>query len=158
MKISLALIAALIAGNVTAQNATGIPDIPAVPSAPKVVPKKQSSEEATETQETKTTDKEGNNNSPAEEKSELTDQTPTKTETTKKPEPEKVSLHYIKPGGSLTAVSEEAYGRTRYWRILKLYNKVNPSKLQVGQEIKAPEIPWLISKSGLSSRYFTSLS
>jgi len=66
---------------------------------------------------------------------------------------ERVTMHTIKPGGSLTAVSEEAYGRTRYWRILKLYNKVDPSKLQVGQAIKAPDIPWLISKSGLEKKY-----
>ncbi len=67
--------------------------------------------------------------------------------------PEQVTVHNIKPGGSLTAVSEEAYGRTRYWRILKLYNKVDPSKLQVGQEIKAPSIPWLLASSGLKERY-----
>lgn len=67
--------------------------------------------------------------------------------------PEKATLHQIKPGGSLTAISEEAYGRTRYWRILKLYNKVDPSKLQVGQEIKAPDIPWLLASSGLQQRY-----
>ena len=67
--------------------------------------------------------------------------------------PEKASMHYIKPGGSLTAISEEAYGRTRYWRILKLYNKVDPNKLQVGQEIKAPNIPWLIASSGLQDRF-----
>lgn len=69
-----------------------------------------------------------------------------------KPE-EKITLHTIKPGGSLTAVSEEAYGRTRYWRILKLYNKVDPNKLQVGQEIKAPDIPWLLSSSGLQAKF-----
>lgn len=67
--------------------------------------------------------------------------------------PEKVTLHHIKPGGSLSAISEEAYGRTRYWRILKLYNKVDPSKLQVGQEIKAPDIKWLLASSGLQERY-----
>ena len=67
--------------------------------------------------------------------------------------PEKASTHFIKSGGSLTAVSEEAYGRTRYWRILKLYNKVDPSKLQVGQEIKAPDIPWLLASSGLQDRF-----
>jgi len=67
--------------------------------------------------------------------------------------PEKVTLHTIQPGGSLTAISEEAYGLTRYWRILKLYNKVDPSKLQVGQEIKAPDIPWLLASSGLQERY-----
>ncbi len=67
--------------------------------------------------------------------------------------PEKVTLHTIKPGGSLTAVSEEAYGRTRYWRILKLYNKVDPSKLQVGQGIKAPDIPWLLASSGLEEKF-----
>ena len=67
--------------------------------------------------------------------------------------PEQVTLHTIAPGGSLTAVSAEAYGRTRYWRILKLYNEVDPSKLQVGQEIKAPDISWLIAKSGLEHVY-----
>jgi len=67
--------------------------------------------------------------------------------------PEKFTLHSIKPGGSLTAVSEEAYGRTRYWRILKLYNKVDPSKLQVGQPIKAPDIPWLLNSSGLEAKF-----
>lgn len=67
--------------------------------------------------------------------------------------PEKVTLHTIAPGGSLTAVSAEAYGLTRYWRILKLYNKVDPSKLQVGQEIKAPDISWLIANSGLEHVY-----
>ncbi len=67
--------------------------------------------------------------------------------------PEKITIHHIKPGGSLTAVSEEAYGRTRYWRVLKLYNEVDPAKLQVGQEIKAPDLLWLLSSSGLKERY-----
>lgn len=67
--------------------------------------------------------------------------------------PEKITTHTIKPGGSLTAVSEEAYGRTRYWRILKLYNEVDPSRLQVGQQLKAPDIPWLLSSCGLEHHF-----
>jgi len=84
---------------------------------------------------------------------EVTEVTEVTEEARKEAGPEKVTLHHIKPGGSLTAVSEEAYGRTRYWRILKLYNKVDPSKLQVGQEIKAPDIPWLLASSGLQEKF-----
>jgi hypothetical protein len=65
----------------------------------------------------------------------------------------KVSSHLIAQGDSLSKIAEVAYGRTRYWRILKLYNKVDPSDLKIGQEILAPELPWLVEASGLKAKY-----
>lgn len=65
----------------------------------------------------------------------------------------KGTLHIIESGGSLSAVSEKAYQRTRYWRILKLYNKCDPDDLKIGQEIYAPELPWLLEASGLQGKY-----
>jgi|GEM_PF-3850853 len=69
--------------------------------------------------------------------------------------PEKVSIHTIEAGGTLGQISEKAYGRTRYWRLLKLYNKCDPGKLKVGQTIKAPELPWLLESCGLKGKFPT---
>ncbi len=69
--------------------------------------------------------------------------------------PEKVTIHIIEKGGTLGQISEKAYGRTRYWRILKLYNKCDPGKLKIGQTIKAPDLPWLFDSCGLKEKFPT---
>ncbi len=69
------------------------------------------------------------------------------------PKPEVVTIHTIEKGGTLGQVSEKAYGRTRYWRILKLYNEVDPSKLKVGQLIKAPDLTWLLKSCKLEAKF-----
>lgn len=63
------------------------------------------------------------------------------------------SLHVVKSGGSLSAVSANAYSRPGYWRILKLHNGVTPEKLQAGQKIKAPDLKWLLADSNFSVMY-----
>jgi len=63
------------------------------------------------------------------------------------------SLHEVKPGGSMSFISANAYRRPGYWRILKLHNGVSPEKLQAGQMIKAPDLDWLLADSGLTAKY-----
>ncbi len=67
--------------------------------------------------------------------------------------PEVAQSFIIEKGDTLGKVSEKAYGRTRYWRILKLYNECDPSKLKVGQKIKAPELKWLLASCKFSEHF-----
>ncbi len=60
-----------------------------------------------------------------------------------------VSEHVIASGDSLTKVSAKAYGRSGYWRLLKLYNDCDPSKLKIGQVVKAPDLDWLLAKENI---------
>jgi len=76
----------------------------------------------------------------------------TKPKLPAKPADERVSVHFIEKGDTLGRISERAYGRTRYWRILKLYNQCDPTKLKIGQEIKAPELDWLLASCGLQEK------
>ena len=61
-----------------------------------------------------------------------------------------VPEYVIGSGDSLTKISAQAYGRAGYWRVLKLYNECDPSKLKIGQVIKAPDLQWLIEEEGIS--------
>lgn len=66
-------------------------------------------------------------------------------------EADKSTAYVIASGDTLGKISEQAYGRTRYWRILKLHNGADPNKLKIDQVIKAPELPWLFANSGLTA-------
>lgn len=63
------------------------------------------------------------------------------------------SLHTVKPSGSLSYISAIAYKRPGYWRILKLHNGIAPEKLQAGQQIKAPDLDWLLADCKLTLMY-----
>jgi LysM repeat protein len=57
-----------------------------------------------------------------------------------------VPSHIIESGDSLTKVAAKAYGRSGYWRLLKLYNECDPAKLKIGQVIKTPDLEWLLEE------------
>lgn len=64
-------------------------------------------------------------------------------------EEEQVAEHVIASGDSLTAIAAKVYGRAGYWRVLKLYNDCEPSKLKIGQVIRVPELEWLLKQEGV---------
>ena len=67
-------------------------------------------------------------------------------------EPKLLGQHVIDSGDTLGKIAEKSYGRTRYWRILKLYNQCDPGKLKVGQVIEIPDLQWLLEDAGLTGK------
>lgn len=67
--------------------------------------------------------------------------------------PEVMTSHEVKPGSSLSLISQKAYSRPGYWRVLKLHNGIAPEKLQAGQTIKAPDLVWLLADCNFTKTY-----
>lgn len=86
------------------------------------------------------------NNQAAQEDPEATGETDTETDTEDETgsgtSTETVEIYVVKPGDSLTSISEEFYGTTEYGNYLAEVNGIaDPTSIQVGQELTIPEEP-----------------
>lgn len=64
-----------------------------------------------------------------------------------------IRKHVIAQGDNLSRIAAKVYGRAGYWRLLKLYNDCDPSKLKIGQVIEVPDLVWWLKEEGVVEKY-----
>ncbi len=62
------------------------------------------------------------------------------------------SLHRVKAGETLWALSERRYGNRHYSKIVQLYNHIDdPKALRAGDEIRLPSLTVILAEEGLTN-------